>query len=84
MSDISIHDNFLSKNEQHDILTYLQKPIFSGTQTSTGNTTSQRIFFRADLEKVDLFLELISKITPLLPQHNYKLVRSVFIINSNS
>jgi Rps23 Pro-64 3,4-dihydroxylase Tpa1-like proline 4-hydroxylase len=75
MSVISVHDNFLSENEQHDILTYLQKPIFSGTQTSTGNTTGQRIFFRADLETVDLFLELISKITPLLPQHNYKLVR---------
>jgi Rps23 Pro-64 3,4-dihydroxylase Tpa1-like proline 4-hydroxylase len=75
LSIINIYDNFLSDDEQSKILTYLNGPIFSGTHTSTGNVGSQRIFFRADLNNVELFLDLISKIQKLLPNGNYKLVR---------
>jgi len=75
LSNIKVYSEFLTESEQREILTYLKGPIFSGTHTSTGNEGHQRLFFRANLESVELFLNLIPKINQLLPDTTYELVR---------
>jgi len=75
LSNINVYDNFLTDNERLEIFEYLQGPIFSGTQTSTGNIGNQRTFFRANLDNIDLFLKLIPKIANILPIEKYFLVR---------
>jgi hypothetical protein len=75
LSTINVYNEFLTEKEQVEILNYLKGPVFSGTHTSNGDVDNQRLFFRANLESVDLFLNLIPKITQMLPTASYKLVR---------
>lgn len=75
MLDIRVYKNFLADNERFEIFDYLQGPVFSGTQTSNGDIGNQRTFFRADLDRTNLFLNLIPKILKILPDGNYSLVR---------
>jgi Rps23 Pro-64 3,4-dihydroxylase Tpa1-like proline 4-hydroxylase len=69
---IETHDNFLTPEECEGVFNYLQQPIFSGTQTSTGNG---RVFFRADLHDSEHFHSLIPRLLPLFPTQNLEFFR---------
>lgn len=76
MIGINVYDNVISEEQRVYMLDYLNGPIFSGTHTSNGDVGNQRLFFRADLIKIPLFLNVVSTIKNFLPSDSeYDLIR---------